>query len=89
MTNDSKEIWNKIGWDGCSTDEEVFGKLPEIEDLAKQFKSKDSSCEESLLDLQFGENVVPVLDQEVSLDEIKSASTKLREGKSTAGWLGP
>ena len=87
MTNDLKEIWNKIGWDGCSTDEEVFGKLPEIENLAEQFKSKDSSCEENLLDLQFGENVVPMLDQEVSLNEIKSVSTKLRDGKSTAdGW---
>ena len=78
MTNDSKEIWNKIRWDGCSTDAEVFGKLPEIQDLAKQFKSKDSSCEENLLDSQFGENVVPVLDQEVYLDEIKIVSTKLR-----------
>ena len=29
-----------------------------------------------------------MLDQEVSLDEIRSASTKLREGKSTAdGWV--
>ena len=36
MTNDSKEIWNKIGWDGCSTDEEVFGKLPEIEGLSRK-----------------------------------------------------
>ena len=39
-----------------------------------KLKSKDSSCEENLLDLQFGENVVPVLDQEVSLDEIKSVN---------------
>ena len=46
--------------------------------VAKQFKSKDSSCGENLVDFDFDENVVPVLDQEVSLDEIMCAMAYLK-----------
>ena len=85
MTKDSKKIWDHIDWNGnCKKD--AFEIYPEIDDLAAQFKSKDTIYEENLRCLDFGNNSVPVLDNEVSIDEIQEAS-QLKEGKSTAdGW---
>ena len=61
---------------------------PEIKDLAEQFMSKDSGVDENLLELDFGENLVPVLDQEITVEEIDDASKYLKKGKSTAdGWV--
>ena len=87
-SKDSKRIWEKINWKGghkeVSNDE-----TPPLEDLAKQFQSKDAGCDEDLCTLQFGDNYVSVLDDEISVEEIDTAATgRLKEGKSTSdGWV--
>ena len=87
-SKDSKEIWNKIDWKGYCGNIDVFDVSPEVDDLASQFKSKDSVDDEVLLDIDFGSQRVPVLDDEMSREELENACTKLKEGKSTAdGWV--
>ena len=86
-SSDPKALWNRISWkgnmSGCKTEES-----PEISDLATQFKSKDSGADDNLLDIDFGDNVVPALDEEISIEEISDASKLLKKGKSTAdGWV--
>ena len=59
-----------------------------LEDLADQFQSKDTKDEDDLLDIDFGNNYVEVLDQNITVDELENASTRLKEGKSTSdGWV--
>ena len=85
-SSDSKSIWDKIDWKGKCADE-VFDGLPKLEELADQFQSKDGEEDECLMDLDFGENYVSVLDREITVDELKNASDHLKEGKSTSdGW---
>jgi hypothetical protein len=85
-TKDSKVIWNKINWKG-EQNNVIVEESPDIEDLAKQFMSKDGACKENLLDMDFGTNTVEVLDSKITTDEIENAGKKLKEGKSTAdGW---
>lgn len=87
-SDDPKSIWEKIDWKGNCSNKDIFDESPEVEGLAEQFKSKDSIEDENLLDLDFGNNNVPELDQEISLDEIVRASQRLKEGKSTSdGWV--
>ena len=85
-TKDSKEVWAKINWKGdLETDME---KSPEIEDIAEHFKSKDSCCVEDLISIDFGQATDPILDSPISIEEITEASSRIKEGKSTAdGWV--
>ena len=86
-SNDPKKIWERINWKGERKDE-TKDESPDIEDIAKQFQSKDSGNDEHLLGLDFGDKRVPMLDQEISLEEIKEADRHLKSGKSTAdGWV--
>ena len=87
-SNDAKKIWEKIDWKGNCNNENVSEEFPELEDLAKQFQSKDAGEDENLLDIDFGDAEVPVLDNEISFEEVNKASTKLKEGKATSdGWV--
>ncbi len=85
-SKDSKRIWEKINWKGGQ--KEIEDEAPPLEDLAKQFQSKDAGVDEDLCSLQFGDNYVPILDDEISVEEIDMAATRrLKEGKSTSdGW---
>ena len=86
-SDDPKSIWSKIDWKGHCNDD-IFDGSPELDDLADQFQSKDVKDDECLIDLDFGENYVPALDQEITVDELKNASERLKEGKSTSdGWV--
>ena len=49
-----------------------------LEDLADQFQSKDTEDEDDLLDIDFGNNYVEVLDQNITVDELENASTRLK-----------
>ena len=87
-SDDPKDVWNKIDWKGNCKNDDIFDHSPDIQDLAAQFKSKDAEVEEDLLDLDFGDHRVPTLDDEISRDELDTASKKVKEGKSTAdGWV--
>ena len=87
-SKDPKTIWDKIDWKGYSVNNDIVDDAPEVDGLAEQFKSKDTIDDENVLSVDFGSNNVPLLDSDVSLDEINSASKRLKEGKSTAdGWV--
>ena len=62
--------------------------LPEIESLAKQFQSKDNPSDvNDLVDIDFGDKCVTVLDEEILVEELETAVKRLKEGKATAdGW---
>ena len=86
-SDDPKSLWRKIDWKGNYT-ADVLDHVPDAEDLALQFKSKDASDEENLLSLDFGTNSVPVLDDEITMIELETASKRIKEGKSTSdGWV--
>ena len=87
-SDDPKDLWSKIDWKGNRSNVDVFDHVPDAEDLASQFKSKDALNEENLLSIDFGENRVPVLDGEISITELETASKRIKEGKSTSdGWV--
>ena len=52
-SKDSKKIWDRINWKGERKDESQDDS-PNIEDLAKQFQSKDSGNDKHWLGLDFG-----------------------------------
>ena len=86
--NDAKEIWKRIDWKGNCNSDDMFEDSPDIEDIATQFKSKDTDDDENLFDLDFGNHQVEILDEEISREELNAAGAKIKEGKSTAdGWV--
>ena len=88
MCNDSKKIWELIDWKGYCKGDELSNELPEIESLAKQFQSKDNPSDvNDLVDIDFGDKCVNVLDEEILVEELETAVKRLKEGKATAdGW---
>ena len=76
QSTDPKDIWNKIDWKGNSGNGDIFDHSPEIEDLASQFKSKDSDTDENVLGIDFGSQKVPVLDKNISREELDEASRR-------------
>ena len=88
QSKDTKDIWNKINWKGTFTSSSQSDK-PELQDLATQFSVKGQAGREStvLCDVT-GTNYVPILDDEISLDEISIAQKRLKEDKSSGdGWV--
>ena len=84
-SNDSKEIWDGIRWKCKDVNNET--EKPSPIDLANQFKMKDGGIDDVLLTLEYGNRYVEELDCEISLEEVSSASNKLKEGKVTSdGW---
>ena len=73
-SSDPKALWSKINWKGeCK--EDVTDESPDIEDLAKQFKSKDSDSADHFLDIDYGDTTVPELDGDVKIEEIDNAES--------------
>ena len=87
--DDSKKIWDRIDWKGHCKGDDITNEFPELESLAEQFQSKDNPFDtESLSDMDFGNNKVPLLDGVITTEELEAASKRLKEGKSTAdGWV--
>ena len=86
-SKDSKELWNKINWNGtfAKTDE---SEKPNLQDLASHFSEKGQAGRDStvLCDVT-GSTYVHTLDEDISIEEIKSAQKNLKEDKSTSdGW---
>ena len=87
---DSKDMWGKIDWNGTIEATDSDSILPHIEDLRDQFQLKSKTDDTSTLFSEVTMNQhVPVLDDEISIDEInknKSHNT-IKEDRSTAdGW---
>ena len=84
--NDSKAVWQKINWKG-TFDKSTSSTKPPLDDLKDHFMSKGQSVEDStLLSDVKGDNFVPVLDSAISLEEIDSATSRLKEKSSGDGW---
>ena len=87
-SKDSKELWNKINWNGTfsKTDE---SEKPDLQDLASHFSEKGQAGRDStvLCDVT-GSTYVPTLDDDISVEEIKSAQKNLKDDKSSGdGWV--
>ena len=83
---DSKAVWEKINWKG-SFDNNTISKKPPLEDLRDHFMSKGESVEDStLLSDVKGDNFVQELDGEITLEEIDTATKRLKEKSSGDGW---
>ena len=83
---DSKAVWEKINWKG-SFDSNTVSNKPPLVDLRDHFMSKGESTEDStLLSDVTGNTFVPELDGEISLEEIDTATNRLKEKSSGDGW---
>ena len=85
---DSKALWDRIGWNG-TVDSKNTNDFPELEDLRDQFLSKSETTDDSTLFKDVKQNQhVPILDDDVTLEEIEKAHATAKEDKSTAdGWV--
>ena len=85
---DSKALWSKINWNGSSTND-ANADFPDLNDLGKQFEMKSKTEESSTLLSEVKKNLyVPILDDEITVEEIKTAHSVLKEDKSSAdGWV--
>ena len=86
-SNDSRSLWTTINWKGSFTSSEADDK-PELEDLAAHFASKgQASREGSVLCEVTGDNYVPSMDDDITMDEIVSAQKELKDKSSGDGWV--
>ena len=86
LNKDTKAMWGKINWKGTFDNNTTTSKPP-LEDLRDQFVEKGLSVEDStLLSDVTGDISVPVLDGEISLDEIDKATKRLKDKSSGDGW---
>ena len=75
---DSKAVWGTINWNEPSE----ISREPDIDDLMNHFKAQGKSCDESTLLCEVtGITHVPVMDDVVTIDEVKDAYNSNR-------WLG-
>ena len=88
QNNDSKALWNKINWKGNLARRDVNEK-PGIEDLAAHLSSKGQAGRESTVLCEVtSSDENPILDSSISVEEILSASKKVKEDKSSGdGWV--
>ena len=85
---DSKALWDRIGWNG-SVDGTNTNDFPDLEELRDQFQMKSETTDDSTLFKDVKENQhVPLMDNDITLEEIKKAHLTAKEDKSTAdGWV--
>ena len=85
---DSKAMWGKINWNGCIANDLNIETL-DLNDLSKQFQMKSNTTETSTLFSEINLNHhVPILDDEITVNEVKAAHPVLKEDKSSAdGWV--
>ena len=78
----------KINWNGCIAND-LNIETPDLNDLSKQFQMKSSTTENSTLFSEINLNHhVPILDDEITVNEVKAAHSVLKEDKSSAdGWV--
>ena len=86
QNKDTKAVWQKINWKG-TFDENTTSSKPSLEDLRDHFLRKGESVEDStLLSDVKGDISVPILDGEISLEEISHATNRLKDKSSGDGW---
>ena len=87
-SKDSRSLWSKINWKGSFVSADADEK-PELNDLATHFASKgQAGRDDTVLCDATGDNYVPLLDDDISTDEIVEAEKELKEDKvSGDGWV--
>ena len=87
-SKDAKTLWKEINWKGTFSQAEV-SKKPELDDLAAHFAEKGKAGHESTILCEVnGVSYVPVLDDDITTEEIISAQKRLKEDKSSGdGWV--
>ena len=80
-----KDLWEKISWKDSTLDTNI--RYPSAEALGEHFQQKSIINDEIPFAFTNNPTYVDILDDPISDKEIKDASTKLKENKSTAdGW---
>ena len=84
---DPKVLWQKINWKG-NMETTAASSKPPLSDLRDHFLKKGQSVEDStLLSDVTGDAYVPALDDEISMEELTTATTKhLKERATGDGW---
>ena len=84
----SKALWEKVNWNG-SVSSHNENEVPDLEDLKDQFQKKSETTDTSTLFSEVKKDQhVPVLDDEITVEEIQIAHKTLKEDKSSAdGWV--
>ena len=87
-TKDSRSLWLKINWKGSFVSADADEK-PELNDLATHFASKgQAGRDNTVLCDATGDTYVPLLDDDISIEEIVEAEKELKEDKvSGDGWV--
>ena len=79
-SKDSKALWNRINWKGTFSKTELSEK-PSLDDLAAHFANKGQSGKDSTAWCEVSKNeYVPLLDDQITIEEITSAQRLLKEG---------
>ena len=84
---DPKVLWKKINWKGNMENSAASSKPP-LSELRDHFLKKGQSVEDStLLSDVTGDAYVPALDDEITMEELTTATTKhLKESATGDGW---
>ena len=84
---DPKVLWQKINWKG-KMESSAASTKPPLSDLRDHFLKKGQSVEDStLLSDVTGDAYVPDLDDEISMEELTTATTKhLKDSATGDGW---
>ena len=87
QSNDSKSLWKKINWKGKISNSDTSEK-PDLEDMAAHLSAKGQAGRESTVLCEVSDgNYNPILECSISTEEIKTASSKLKDDKSSGdGW---
>ena len=86
---DFKAFWGNINWNGCiGNDFDV--QTSDLNDLSKQFQMKSSSTTKTstlFSEVKLNQHV-PILDDNITVYEVKAAHSVLKEDKSSGdGWV--
>ena len=81
--NDSKRIWNAIGWNGKIENDDFMQEKPSSRDLSPHFLTKSNADEHIDTSIIPTDIFVQELDGPVLLQEVKDTANLLKEGRST------
>ena len=87
-SKDSRSLWNRINWKGDFSSQ--YGdEKPKLKDLASHFATKgQAGRDETVLCDASTDNYVPLLDDDITTDEIIEAEKEIKEDKASGdGWV--
>ena len=86
-SSDSRALWTAIDWKGSFTTTDTEEK-PDLDDLAAHFAAKgQAGRDSSVLCEVSGNSNVPMMDNDITIEEIVSAQKEMKDKSSGDGWV--